>query len=74
LRKQIRELHSKVHLSEQGQDSAQKENLTLGTQVKAGPIGTEKRLRMNPTVLSVLLDESVNPTVLSVLIDEIAID
>ncbi|GLJ13495.1 hypothetical protein SUGI_0213880 [Cryptomeria japonica] len=58
LRKQVRELSLKVQQAEQIKDNAQKQFLTLGLQVKAGPMGTVKSLRTNPTVLP---DESVNP-------------
>ncbi|XAR72833.1 Fucosylgalactoside 3-alpha-galactosyltransferase [Bertholletia excelsa] len=58
LKKQIRELTEKLQLAEQGKDHAQKQVLVLGDQQKAGPFGTVKGLRTNPTVLR---DESVNP-------------
>ncbi|GLJ55509.1 hypothetical protein SUGI_1191890 [Cryptomeria japonica] len=58
LSKQVRELSLKVQQVEQIKDNAQKQFLTLGLQVKVGPMGTVKILRTNP---SVLLDELVNP-------------
>lgn len=64
LKKQVRELSSKMQLAEQGKDQAQKQFLTLGTQYKAGPFGTVKGLRTNPSVLS---DESVNPRLAKIL-------
>jgi len=70
LRKRVRELSSKVRLSEQGQQSAQSQTSTLGTQVKAGPLGTVKSLRTSPTILP---DESVNPD-LAELLQKIAVD
>lgn len=70
LRKQVRELRSKGHLSEQGQHSAQKHSSTLETQVKAGPIGSVKSVRTNPTVLP---DESVNPD-LAELLQNVAVE
>lgn len=70
LRKQVRELSSKIHLSEQGQHSAQTQTSTLETQVKVGPIGSVKSLRTNPTILP---DESINPE-LAELLRKIAVD
>ncbi|KAK1267790.1 hypothetical protein QJS04_geneDACA006217 [Acorus gramineus] len=69
LKKQIRELTSKLQLSEQGTDQAQKQFLLLGEQRKAGPFGTVKGLRTNPTVLP---DESVNPA-LAKLLEKVAV-
>ncbi|CAK7347690.1 unnamed protein product [Dovyalis caffra] len=68
LKKQVRELNKKLQLAEQGQDHAQKQVLLLGKQQKAGPFGTVKGLRTNPTVVP---DESVNPR-LAKLLEEIA--
>ncbi|XP_010459605.1 PREDICTED: arabinosyltransferase RRA3 isoform X4 [Camelina sativa] len=70
LKKQIRELTQKLQLAEQGSDSARKQVLALGTQIKAGPFGTVKSLRTNPTILP---DESVNPRLAKIL-EEIAVD
>ncbi|XP_010529561.1 PREDICTED: arabinosyltransferase RRA3-like [Tarenaya hassleriana] len=64
LKKQVRELTEKLRLAEQGTDSARKQVLVLGSQIKAGPFGTVKSLRTNPTVLS---DESVNPRLAKIL-------
>lgn len=58
LKKQVRELNEKLQLAEQGKENAQKQFMVLGEQHKAGPFGTVKGLRTNPTVLP---DESVNP-------------
>ncbi|KAG0473324.1 hypothetical protein HPP92_014709 [Vanilla planifolia] len=69
LKKQIRELSTKLQLAEHGKDQAQKQFLTLGIQHKAGPFGTVKGLRTNPSVLS---DESVNPK-LGKLLENIAV-
>ncbi|KAK1323027.1 hypothetical protein QJS10_CPA02g00428 [Acorus calamus] len=69
LKKQIRELTSKLRLAEQGTDQAQKQVLLLGEQRKAGPFGTVKGLRTNPTVLP---DESVNP-MLAKLLEKVAV-
>lgn len=66
LKKQVRELTEKLRLSEQGKDNAQKQFLVLGEQHKAGPFGTVKSLRTNPTVLP---DESVNPRLAKILED-----
>ncbi|KAL0384115.1 UNVERIFIED_CONTAM: Arabinosyltransferase RRA2 [Sesamum radiatum] len=57
LKMQIRELTEKLRLAEQRKDNAQKQVLVLGAQPKAGPFGTVKGLRTNPTVVA---DESVN--------------
>lgn len=64
LKKQLRELTEKLRLAEQGKDSAQKQVLVLGEQQKAGPLGTVKGLRTNPTVVP---DESVNPRLAKIL-------
>uniref|UniRef100_A0A1J3GNS8 Glycosyltransferase n=1 Tax=Noccaea caerulescens TaxID=107243 RepID=A0A1J3GNS8_NOCCA len=58
LRKQVRELTEKVRLAEQDTENARNQVLVLGTEIKAGPFGTVKSLRTNPTVVP---DESVNP-------------
>ncbi|KAF2616787.1 hypothetical protein F2Q68_00040895 [Brassica cretica] len=64
LKKQVRELTEKLRLAEQGSsDNARK-------QIKAGPFGTVKSLRTNPTILS---DESVNPRLAKIL-KSIAVD
>ncbi|CAA7013606.1 unnamed protein product [Microthlaspi erraticum] len=70
LKKQVRELTEKLRLAEQGTDNARKQVLALGTQIKAGPFGTVKSLRTNPTILP---DESVNPRLAKIL-EEIAVD
>ena len=57
LKKQVRELTERLRLAAQGEDQAQKQFLTLGKQQKAGPLGTVKGLRTNPTAVP---DESVN--------------
>ena len=64
LKKQVRELTEKVRLAEQGKDHAQKQFMVLGEQHKAGPFGTVKGLRTNPTVIP---DESVNPRLAKIL-------
>lgn len=64
LKKQVRELTERLRLAEQGKDKAHKQFLTLGTQHKAGPFGTVKGLRTNPTVVP---DESVNPRLAKIL-------
>ncbi|XP_058069097.1 arabinosyltransferase RRA3-like [Magnolia sinica] len=64
LKRQIRDLNMKFQLAEQGKDQAQKQFLVLGEQHKAGPFGTVKALRTNPTVLP---DESVNPRLAKIL-------
>ncbi|CAF1926853.1 hypothetical protein HID58_065309 [Brassica napus] len=70
LKKQIRELTEKLRLAEQGSDNARKQVLSLGSQIKAGPFGTVKSLRTNPTILP---DESVNPRLAKIL-EDIAVD
>ncbi|KAL0694892.1 hypothetical protein Bca4012_062072 [Brassica carinata] len=66
LKKQVRELTEKLRLAEQGSDNARKQVLSLGPQIKAGPFGTVKNLRTNPTILP---DESVNPRLAKILQD-----
>ncbi|KAH6780024.1 Nucleotide-diphospho-sugar transferase family protein [Perilla frutescens var. hirtella] len=63
LKRKIRELTEKLQLAEQGKDNAQK-------QQKAGPFGTVKGLRTNPTVVG---DESVNPK-LGKILEEVAVN
>ncbi|KAL4180536.1 hypothetical protein AMTRI_Chr13g92550 [Amborella trichopoda] len=70
LKKQVRELTLKLQQEEQGKDQAQKQFLVLGKQHKAGPVGTVKSLRTNPTVLP---DETVNPR-LAKLLKKVAIN
>ncbi|KAI4295551.1 hypothetical protein L6164_035588 [Bauhinia variegata] len=69
LKKQVRELTERLRLAEQGKDQAQKQFLALGKQPKAGPFGTVKGLRTNPTVIP---DESVNPR-LSKILEKVAV-
>uniref|UniRef100_A0A7N0TQY4 Glycosyltransferase n=1 Tax=Kalanchoe fedtschenkoi TaxID=63787 RepID=A0A7N0TQY4_KALFE len=69
LKKQITELTENLRFAEQGKDNAQKQFLVLGERHKAGPFGTVKSLRTNPTVLP---DESVNPR-LAKLLDSVAV-
>ncbi|CAM8936611.1 unnamed protein product [Rhodiola kirilowii] len=69
LKKQIRQLTEKLRLVEQGKDFTQKEIAIVGEQIKAGPFGTVKSLRTNPTVLP---DESVNPR-LAQLLNSVAV-
>ncbi|XP_022726433.1 arabinosyltransferase RRA3-like [Durio zibethinus] len=64
LRQQVKELTEKLRLAEQGKDHAQKQVEALGKRHKAGPFGTVKGLRTNPTVI---LDESVNPRLAKIL-------
>ncbi|XP_028765874.1 arabinosyltransferase RRA3-like [Neltuma alba] len=64
LKKQVRELTERLQLAKQGSDQAQKQFLALGKQPKAGPFGTVKGLRTNPTVVP---DESVNPRLAQIL-------
>ncbi|KAL3538946.1 hypothetical protein ACH5RR_002312 [Cinchona calisaya] len=64
LKRQIKELTAKLRLAEQGKDNAQHQVLVMGEQHKAGPFGTVKSLRTNPTVIP---DESVNPRLAKIL-------
>ncbi|XP_047327531.1 arabinosyltransferase RRA3-like [Impatiens glandulifera] len=66
LNKEIRDLKEKSRLAEQEKDNAQKQFMVLGEQHKAGPFGTVKGLRTNPSVLP---DESVNPRLAKILED-----
>ncbi|XP_062159311.1 arabinosyltransferase RRA3-like [Alnus glutinosa] len=69
LNKQVKGLTENLRLAEQGKDHAQKQFLVLGEKHKAGPFGTVKGLRTNPTVIP---DESVNPRLAKIL-EEVAI-
>ncbi|MED6204145.1 Arabinosyltransferase rra3 [Stylosanthes scabra] len=69
LKKQVKELTERLRFAEQGKDQAQKQFLALGKQQKAGPFGTVKGLRTNPTVVP---DESVNPRLVK-LLEKIAV-
>ncbi|KAL6209909.1 hypothetical protein ACLB2K_020848 [Fragaria x ananassa] len=64
LKRKVRELTEKFRLAEQRKDKAEKQVLVLGDQKKAGPFGTVKGLRTNPSVVP---DESVNPRLAKVL-------
>ncbi|KAI3441322.1 Glycosyltransferase [Psidium guajava] len=70
LKKEVRKLIEKLKLAEQGKDQAQKQVLALGKQQKAGPFGTVKGSRTNPTVVP---DESVNPRLAKIL-EEVAVN
>ncbi|KAI4388425.1 hypothetical protein MLD38_000751 [Melastoma candidum] len=69
LMKQIGVLKGKLRSVEQGKDGAQTQYSALAEPRKAGPFGTVKGLRTNPTVLP---DDSVNPR-LAKLLEEVAI-
>ncbi|XP_043710948.1 arabinosyltransferase RRA2-like [Telopea speciosissima] len=69
LKKQVRELTEKLRLAEQAKGQAEKQIEVLGGKHKAGPIGTVKGLRTNPTVIP---DESVNPR-LAKLLEKVAV-
>lgn len=68
LKKQVRELNEKLQLADRGKGHhhAQEQSSALGEPQKAGPFGTVKALRTNPTVLP---DESVNPRLAKILED-----
>ncbi|KAL9682722.1 hypothetical protein QQ045_014528 [Rhodiola kirilowii] len=70
LKNQIRELTDKLRLAEQVKDNVQTHSLVSGAQQKAGPFGTVKSLRTNPTVLP---DDSVNHR-LAKLLDSVAVN
>ncbi|KAM1118315.1 hypothetical protein FF1_042555 [Malus domestica] len=69
LKKEVQELTEKLRLSEQGKDLAHEQFSVLGKPHKAGPFGTVKGLRTNPTVVP---DESVNPRLAKIL-EEVAV-
>lgn len=69
LKKQVKGLMEKLRLAEQGKGHATEQFAVLGEKHKAGPFGTVKALRTNPSVIP---DESVNPR-LAKLLAEIAI-
>ncbi|KAK2988743.1 hypothetical protein RJ640_021008 [Escallonia rubra] len=64
LMKQVGELNDKLRLAEQGKGHAQEQVVALDKPFKAGPFGTVKGLRTNPTVMA---DESVNPRLAKIL-------
>ncbi|RWW41914.1 hypothetical protein BHE74_00052567 [Ensete ventricosum] len=64
LKKQVMELTTKLKLAERGKDQSQNQFMALGEQRKAGPFGTVKSLRTNPTVVP---DESVNSRLAKIL-------
>ncbi|CAB4265757.1 unnamed protein product [Prunus armeniaca] len=66
LKKQVQDLTEKLRLAEQGKDHAHEQFSVLGKPHKAGPLGTVKGLRTNPTVIP---DESVNPRLAKILED-----
>ncbi|GFQ01243.1 hypothetical protein PHJA_002268200 [Phtheirospermum japonicum] len=64
LKRQVRDLNEKLRFAEQGKDHAHEQFIVLSEPHKAGPFGTVKSLRTNPTVLP---DESVNPRLSKIL-------
>ncbi|KAL6504401.1 Arabinosyltransferase rra3 [Orobanche gracilis] len=64
LKRQVRDLNGKLRLTEQGKDHAHEQFIVLSEPHKAGPFGTVKGSRTNPTVLP---DESVNPRLAKIL-------
>ncbi|XP_047321831.1 arabinosyltransferase RRA2-like [Impatiens glandulifera] len=70
LSKQIKTLRDRLQLTEKTKDQAQKQVLVLNEQHKAGPFGTVKGSRTNPTVIP---DESINPR-LSKILEKLAIN
>ncbi|XP_040998591.1 arabinosyltransferase RRA3-like [Juglans microcarpa x Juglans regia] len=69
LNKQVKDLTERLRFAEQGKDHAQMQFLDMGEKHKAGPFGTVKGLRTNPTVIP---DESVNPRLAKIL-EEVAL-
>ncbi|XP_038905517.1 arabinosyltransferase RRA2-like [Benincasa hispida] len=69
LEKHIKDLTRELKIVEQLKDHAQKQYLALGENHKAGPFGTVKGLRTNPTVIP---DDAVNPR-LAKLLEKVAI-
>lgn len=69
LKRQVRELNDKLRLAEQGKNHAHEQFVVLSEPHKAGPFGTVKSLRTNPTVTP---DESVNPRLQKIL-NEVAV-
>ncbi|GMI74621.1 reduced residual arabinose 3 [Hibiscus trionum] len=70
LKQQVKQLTEKLRLAEQGKDHALKQVEALGIRHKAGPFGTVKGLRTNPTVVP---DESVNPR-LAIVLENLAVE
>ncbi|XP_057718395.1 arabinosyltransferase RRA3-like [Arachis stenosperma] len=66
LKKEVRSLMEKLRMAEQGKGHALEQVVVLGEKHKAGPFGTVKGLRTNPTVAP---DESVNPRLAEILKD-----
>ncbi|XP_076887568.1 arabinosyltransferase RRA3-like [Bidens hawaiensis] len=64
LKKQVRDLTNKLMASEQKNGNAEKQVVVVGEPQKAGPFGTVKGIRTNPTVLP---DETVNPRLSNIL-------
>ncbi|KAL6212931.1 hypothetical protein ACLB2K_018146 [Fragaria x ananassa] len=64
LKTQLQDLTEKLRQAEQGKDHAHEQFSVLGKPHKAGPFGTVKGLRTNPTVTP---DESVNPRLAKIL-------
>ncbi|KAL0391989.1 UNVERIFIED_CONTAM: Arabinosyltransferase RRA3 [Sesamum radiatum] len=64
LKRQVRELNEKLRLAEQGKDNAREHLMVLSEPLKAGPFGTVKGVRTNPTVTP---DESINPRLAKIL-------
>ncbi|XP_047950553.1 arabinosyltransferase RRA3 [Salvia hispanica] len=66
LKRQVRELNEKIRLAEQGNQQAHEQVVGLSKPHKAGPFGTVKSLRANPTVVP---DETVNSRLAKILAD-----
>lgn len=64
LKKEIRDLTKKLMAAEQKNGNAEKQVVVVGEPQKAGPFGSVKGIRTNPTVLS---DDTVNPRLAEIL-------
>lgn len=64
LTSQLKELNEKLKRAEQGKDQAQMQIQVLGKSHKAGPFGTVKGLRTNPTIIP---NEKANPRLAKIL-------
>ncbi|KAI3717691.1 hypothetical protein L1987_69467 [Smallanthus sonchifolius] len=64
LEKQVRDLTEKLQAAEQKNGQAEQRFVVAGEPQKAGPFGTVKGIRTNPTVLP---DETVNPRLAKIL-------
>ncbi|KAI3673147.1 hypothetical protein L6452_39262 [Arctium lappa] len=64
LKKQVRDLTEKLQAAEQKNGQAEQQVVVVGEPQKAGPFGTVKGIRTNPTVVP---DDTVNPRLAKIL-------